>query len=548
MALVGALLANMAIQMVMASRKDTPTFDEPLHIGAAMEKYNGDLEWAADHPPVAQLILGLPLQFLRFDKPEHSAQQIEYDGYQRGREYLYQQDGDEHAARVLQIARFAIVLVTLATMVVVFLFAQDLFGFWGGALALVLASANPTVLAHGRLATTDMVLTGLVFTSVWLIWRSIRSPRRTLVLTISAVVFGFALATKFTALFMLPFALVVVFWYVLRRESEAAPKSAAGVRPALPRALVSVILFTGVSVATVWGIYLAVDPQLEYRSRVTEKPDGLTAQVAAHLPLPEPYRDGLRLQIKWDSFGRFGFLMGESYLGGKPLYYPASLAMKSPIALLAAFILGMVAWFTKARRPIDLLMILLVPFSFLLFAMTTGTNLGVRHVLIVPLFMALIGGAMALRRSRAWIAASIGLAAWALISTWSSYPAHIAYVNEAFGGSDNAYKLFSDSNVDWGQDLGRLREYLAAHRIEEPVWLYYFGAIPVEAYNLPVRIADPNDAGEIQGILAISVTKLNNPNLGPYYRLVENRRPFAQIGHSILLYRIGARAAGPSDG
>jgi hypothetical protein len=162
--------------------------------------------------------------------------------------------------------------------------------------------------------------------------------------------------------------------------------------------------------------------------------------------------------------------------------------------------------------------------------------------------MALVAGTMALKRSKAWFAASIALSVWALIATWSSYPAHIAYINEAFGGSDNAYKLVGDSNVDWGQDLVRLRDHLESHEVPQPVWLAYFGQVPVEEYHLPVRIADPDAVGEIQGTLAISVSKINNSIPGSFDRLVENRRPFAQIGHSILLYRIGPSAAGASNG
>jgi 4-amino-4-deoxy-L-arabinose transferase-like glycosyltransferase len=531
----------------MASSKDSPTFDEPLHIGAAMEKYNGDLQWAADHPPVAQLILGLPLQFLRFEEPEHSAEEIDFDGYQRGREYMYQQGGENHANRVLQLARGAIVVFTLATMFVLFLFARDLFGFWGGALALVLASANPTVLAHGRLATTDMVLSGLVLTSVWLVWRSSRSPRPPVLLSVAAVVFGLALATKFTALFMLPFAVLLVLWSALRGESQNGPSEAKRLHPtSWRRALGSTILFAGLSMATVWAVYLAIDPQLEYRGVVNEEPVGLTARIATHLPMPEPYRDGLRLQVNWDSIGRSGFLLGEKYFGGKLSFYPAILAMKSPLALLAAFVLGAAAWLIAKRKPLDLLMLMLLPGSFLVFAMTTRTNLGIRHVLIVPLFMALVGGAMALNRAKAWTAVSLGLSAWAVISAWSSYPSHIAYINEAFGGSENAYKLVGDSNVDWGQDLVRLREYLATHRVAKPVSLAYSGTVPVKEYHLPAKIVDRDHADEIRGTLAISVSAINNGLPGPFDRLLEDRRPFAQIGHSILLYRIEPRATSAS--
>jgi hypothetical protein len=525
----------MAAQMLLAAARDAPTFDEPYHLGAAVEKYRGSLQWGADHPPFAQLVAGFPLGFHDFAEPRHADEEISFDAYVRGRDYLYQHTGEANASHVLWLARLPIIASTLVTMLIVHLFARGLFGDRGGLLALAMASANPSVLAHGRLVTTDMVLSGLVLASVWLIWCSTRSANRMALLTGGSLIWGLALATKFSALVMTPFALILVAWAGMR---SVRTRGLGISTPAAWRSVIAaVLMFGALSLAATWTVYLAVDPQIAYEARVTDAPAGLSEQIASRLPLPEPYRDGLRLQIGWDDAGRDGFLFGERYLGGKPIFYPAMVVIKNPLALLAAFVAGSIVWFRAGRSPVTLAMLLLVPGSFFLFAMTTSTNLGIRHVLPLPIFMAVIAGGMTLPGRQPWKVASVGLALWALAATLLSFPSHVAYVNEAFGGSDHAYRLVTGSNVDWGQDLIRLRDHLQTHQVPEPVWLAYFGQAPVEEYHLPVEMANPERIGEIRGTLAISVTILNTLN-GPYDALLRGRDPFDQIGHSILLYRI----------
>ena len=43
-----------------------------------------------------------------------------------------------------------------------------------------------------------------------------------------------------------------------------------------------------------------------------------------------------------------------------------------------------------------------------------------------------------------------------LISTIISFPHYLSYYNILAGGTDNGYKIATDSNYDWGQDIKRL--------------------------------------------------------------------------------------------
>lgn len=57
----------------------------------------------------------------------------------------------------------------------------------------------------------------------------------------------------------------------------------------------------------------------------------------------------------------------------------------------------------------------------------------------------------------------IGCALLATIAnTLRVYPHQLAYFNEAAGGPENGYRHLLGSNVDWGQDLYYLQEWLAA--------------------------------------------------------------------------------------
>src|SRR3989344_2046490 len=48
-----------------------------------------------------------------------------------------------------------------------------------------------------------------------------------------------------------------------------------------------------------------------------------------------------------------------------------------------------------------------------------------------------------------------------------AYPHYLSYFNIFSGGSDNAYKYVVDSNLDWGQDLKRLAQFVEENNINQ---------------------------------------------------------------------------------
>jgi hypothetical protein len=105
---------------------------------------------------------------------------------------------------------------------------------------------------------------------------------------------------------------------------------------------------------------------------------------------------------------------------------------------------------------------LLIPaLIYLAASMLGGMNIGIRHILPVYIFLAiLIGGAMSvLVKSRRWLFAVVLLLLFQAISVTRTFPAYMGYANEAFGGPRNVWRYLSDSSADWAQQLHAVKRY-----------------------------------------------------------------------------------------
>jgi hypothetical protein len=142
------------------------------------------------------------------------------------------------------------------------------------------------------------------------------------------------------------------------------------------------------------------------------------------------------------------------------------------------------------------------------------------------------------------------LLAWQAFSAINVYPSFLAYFNELAGGPSQGYIYAVDSNLDWGQDLKRLDQWLEKNKIEK-IYLDYFGGSDTRYYlgqkYLPWRGDQrPEELNESQ-YLAVSTTLLQGGRGEPvkgfrdktgYYRWLDQYKPITTIGHSIFVYKI----------
>ena len=64
---------------------------------------------------------------------------------------------------------------------------------------------------------------------------------------------------------------------------------------------------------------------------------------------------------------------------------------------------------------------------------------------------------------------------WSVGSSLWVYPHSLSYFNELVGGPMGGHEHLLESNIDWGQDLLYLDEWLNEHPEARPLGLAYFG-------------------------------------------------------------------------
>ncbi|MER6464093.1 phospholipid carrier-dependent glycosyltransferase [Streptomyces sp. NPDC001228] len=517
--LVVLLLAQMAAAMVTSAVRQTPTIDEPVYVATATDYlHEHRLRYNTEHPPLGKLVVmaGIAVADPHYD-PSYRG-----DQGQVGRHLLYASGNDPW--RLMLWARLPVIALTLLFALVVLAFAREVLGTAAGLLALALYCFSPDLIAHGSLATLDVPAAGFVLTSAWLLWRARHRPRRYLPLAGAAL--GAAVATKMSALpalGLLPLLAVVSVW---------------GVRPGRPRrALTAAAAVAVTAVAVVWLSYLAVDPRLRAESAVPVPAiHGARGLLVDLMPFPHAYRDGMRVQFGLEDQPWQGYLFGHLYTGSRWYYLPAALLVKTPLGMLALWAAGTVAVVSVRRLRPAVPYVLVPPAVLLASAMTGSRDFGTRYALFMPMFLAVGGAAVAAVRLRWSRPLGGALLLFVAVSSLRTFPFYLPYSNEAFGGPAKTHLRLHDSNVDWGQDLGRLADRLREHYPGERVWLVYKGSGIPSYYG--IHAADPRTVppGEVHGLLVVSDSSVAKAR-GRLAALIASSRAVDDVGHSITVYR-----------
>lgn len=289
--------------------------------------------------------------------------------------------------------------------------------------------------------------------------------------------------------------------------------------------------------------------------------------------------------------GNVTYFNGEVASGSFHLYFPELFALKTQIPLMIIMLLvaGWLVWrYAEAKRTSwrwaarhirgHILEYLLGLFALFFFGVSVAgnLNLGIRHILpvYVPLFVLTAIGAVKWWRSLPgkwrWTqplrALVLMLLVWYGGATVVAYPNYISYFNELIGGPGNSYKYFSDSSVDWGQDLKRLKTYVNEHPEIRKIAIDYFGGGSAEYYFCP-RVYDA--AGQLVAssegydctgsvyepwhaqnghypgqYIAVSETFLENDRYyaayynQPGYDYLRAMEPIAKVGNSIFVFKL----------
>jgi hypothetical protein len=262
---------------------------------------------------------------------------------------------------------------------------------------------------------------------------------------------------------------------------------------------------------------------------------------------PSIYWKGLRA-VNEDHKNFHPYLLGTIREDGWKSYFLIAWLVKTPIpvlilsgAAIGLFLAGL------RKNSLEETFLLLPAAGYFLVYSLFADNLGVRY--LIPCFPLLFifvsriattvtAGSKLLKTALAalllWHAAEYALIA----------PDHLSYFNQIAGGPEGGVKWLDDCNVDWGQGLIQLRDYLEANEIRN-YRLFYFGMGDPNYYGVTGdRIWDSRFfLDPSPGIYVLSAHRVARGHAvlrlaygeGPKNWLL-HRRPTAIVGHAYYLY------------
>jgi hypothetical protein len=450
--------------------------------------------------------------------------------------FLWQLNDDP--LRLIFLGRLSTLWLTLLLGALIYRWGRELAGKTAAFLALALFAMDPNILAHGGLITSDLAVTFFILLSVYGFWRwasgryplSVNGePNTKYGVLLTGLGLGGAAATKFSAAALGPILGLLALGLAVKRRSW--------------RPLWFLAAAGGVAALLLWAVYL-------FQIR----------------PFPAAaYWQELAWQLDYFSRPHGAYLLGQYAATGWWYYFPVTFFLKTPLPtlLLLGYGLLRLVVFAIRKKPattgLNLLVLLLPTAVYMLITLFTPLNIGYRHLLpILPFLTLFIALTLSPAYSHPRSPLHLIFPLWLLLIALSTWPHYIPYFNWLAGPAERHWRVLSDSNLDWGQDLPALAAW-QRETGKKPLYLSYFGTAHPSAYGLdfialptwepgPEQIPpfrqtfNPQDPAP--GFYAISITNLQGLVLGDAhdtYAWFREREPVARLGGSIFVYEVAAR-------
>ncbi|MDX1972163.1 MAG: glycosyltransferase family 39 protein, partial [Candidatus Sumerlaeia bacterium] len=316
---------------------------------------------------------------------------------------------------------------------------------------------EPSLLGNSRWITTDIpaalgFLSGLVVI-VFYVDSKCHQMRWFLLLL---VVISLVQLTKVTNLLLLPFAALAI----IHKEITISNCQYAALlffsSAKILTLILSIILSLQIGYSGVDSkMYEALESEAVFLNEYAPLLWGLRPVI------PQMYTYSVATAIAHNDQGHATYFMGAHSSHGSFFYFPALLLYKTPIPIL---VLCFIAFYNIREMPKSILLVFIASIIyFLYFSLFVAVQIGHRHLLpVVPVMCVLVGFASAkLFKNTYTIRLLMGLVLWQIMIGLFSYPHYSSYFNPLIGGPYNAWKYFSDSNIDYDQDRNQVKEWIA---------------------------------------------------------------------------------------
>ncbi len=515
------LIIFIPIQALTSIIWKSATTDEPEHIAAGYYYWvTGDFWMGKENPPLVKLISAVPLLFFKSEHPGEN-RTVQQGGYL---EYV---DNFIHhnylsAKKIIFISRIPAVLLTMIMAYFVFIWSRRLYGIKAGFLALFLTVFSPNILAHSRLAATDMGTAVFMFIAVYCFWRWLTSFKKKHMVA-AGITLGLALAAKFTSVILLPSFLIIIAAYFIFQKPDAF-KNKTG------RFILQVIVILTLAVLTLvlcYGVFSA-----------------------------DNYFTGFRKVSEIISRGHSSYLLGNYSETGWRHYFLIAFLVKTSVPVIVLLLICIITYIRKnnKKQAVNINNLCLIIPALLIFFVSSFSpkQIGLRYVLLIyPFLFVFLGKSACVKNKYKAVIISV-LCGWYVFSSVRVFPHYLSYFNELAGGPDNGYKYLLDSNIDWGQDLNGLKKYLDEKEADNLI-LSYCGTgnplnwgIKYQDLMSPLGLTQPTQhinqimANGGKEYLAVSLNNMHSLlyNDKTVFNWLKSYSPVKIIGHTIYVYDI----------
>jgi len=551
----------MGVNLLSLAARKSLTNDEIVHIPAGYFYLSErDFGLNNEHPPLVKIWAALPLVFMNLSQPppEHDSSQNSESRTIPAAMAFWQANRSKFESIVFW-SRVPMIILTVGLGALIFIYARKTFGARAAVLSIILFATEPTILAHGWIVHTDVAgaLTYFSFFLALYAYARTLTFQRALLLGMAT---GLALATKFSNILLAPTLIISLLFLILRAPRRHVQRS---------KSLISSGAAVLITLLVVNGAYSFRHPLLRYSDAqwAALKSPRYFGELTATFRIlrriaPTDFLFGLYRVAVHNHYGHSASLLGQHSLTGWWYYFPVAFALKTTLPFLIVSVAGLGWGLSRLfARKEKLFLALIIPIAlYAAVAISSNVNIGIRHILPVFPFLFIIAGAflsriMTMPNRRALMTMALVLTlSWMCFEAVRAWPDYLSYMNELTWRHPRWYYL-SDSNVEWGEDIRDLAEYLKTQG-ETEVRTTLLGSATLEFYGVK-NIGLPAAPGEqlpATRYVAIGASFLNGStvpseirdtngrlvseeervNLFANYR---DRTPEKVFGNSIYLYR-----------
>lgn len=568
--------------------KNSPNPDETAHLAAGIAILQSSrFDLYPVNPPLVRLIAALPVYY---GCPEGNWQSIQdrsmstFDGVRPewaiGIRLV--RDNADRIMSYFTLARLACIPISLIGGYFCWRWANDLYGAWPASLALMMWCFSPAVLAWSATICPDVAAASLGIAACYSFRRWLKA-RDWYTAIIAGVMLGLAELAKMTWIFLFPLWPVVwLLWSWGRRrgfDQPPWPKQAIQVASILTLSVFVLNLgyafdgtFTRLGTYTFFSHTLASNDSVVDGGHGGNRSDDTWLRFIP-IPLPKDYVEGADLQKVDFEVGLPSYLLGNWSPHGWWYYYAVCAVFKVPLGIWIIGILALVIRIARlvlrvrelsfnriAYNGFDWLeeVILLLPPGLLIVFVSSqnGFSRHYRYILpAAPFLFVWCGSVAKAALQNVCTIAPLVLASsiWFVASSLSVFPHSMSYFNELAGGPKGGHRYLLDSNIDWGQDVLYLREWLVenprvsplrvalGHSYWKPLLCH---ADVVEDLDISTSVSErkatsegkPSEFMPIPGWYAVSIHRMYDP--ADHYGVFRRLEPVATAGYSIYIFHV----------